>query len=181
MKYQVSIKDVMIKDVKTVSMDDDIQKAAQVMKKFKIGSVIVMGEKKVKGILTAEDIVYKHVAVDNGKNVTDIMTRDTVTISPEKTLEAASKLMIEKHVKKLPVMLQGNLVGIITATDIMKIEPMLYENLLERLKICKPELEPDHKSSQFEQCEMCSNYADDLAEIDGVWVCSECSEFSKAK
>jgi len=180
-KYKVYIKDVMVKDVKTVSIDDPIQKAAQLMKKNRIGSVVVMGEKNVKGILTAEDIVYKYVASNEGSNVSDIMTRDAVTISPEMTLEDASRIMIEKHVKKLPVMQQGNLIGIITATDIMRIEPALYENLLEEMKISRPEYSNDPKGSQLEQCEMCDNYADDVEEIDGVWVCSECSEFSKSK
>jgi CBS domain-containing protein len=181
MKYNVCIRDVMVKDVKTVSLDDSIQKAAQTMKTNHIGSVVVMGEKNVKGILTAEDIVYKHVASNEGSKISDIMSPDLVTISPEKTLEDASKLMVAKHVKKLPVMVQGNLVGMLTATDIMRIEPAMYETLLEQMKIRKPEYGNDPKGDEFVQCEMCGNYSDDIDEIDGVWVCSECSEFSKTK
>lgn len=181
MKYTVLIKDIMNKDVKTVSIEDSIQKAAQTMKKNHIGSVIIMGEKNVKGILTAEDIVYKHVAAGEGKLVTDIMARDVVYITPEKTMEDASKLMIEKHVKKLPVLLQGNLVGIVTATDIMKIAPTLYTVLLEQLKIGKPEFGENPKGNQFVECEICGNFVDDVDEIDGVWICSDCNELTKSK
>lgn len=176
MRLKILVKEAMKTEIKTVSMDDTVEKAAQVMKKFKIGSVVVMGEKNVKGIVTDSDIVYKYVADKKPiqTRVSDIMTRDPISISPEKTLEDAAQLMAEKNIKKLLVFQQGKLVGIITDTDIVRIEPALFEVLLEQMKIRGPRTR--EASSAPVQCELCGNYADNVTEIDGVWLCSECSD-----
>lgn len=181
MKFEATIREVMNTDVKTVDITDPIQKAANIMSQFRIGSVIVMGDKNIRGIVTAEDIVYKYVAQGRGKTVSDIMTRDPITISPEKKLEDASRIMTEKKIKKLPVVENGRIVGIITASDIVKIEPALYEILLEQLKILRPGASLPPSSAQVFQCEACGNYSDDVHEMDGVWICSGCEEMREKR
>lgn len=181
MKYEAYVRDVMNPNVKTVDINDPIQKAAELMSQFRIGSVVVMGDKHIKGIVTAEDVVYKYVAKNHGKTVTDIMTRDPITISPDKRLEDASRIMTEKRIKKLPVVENGRIVGIITATDIVRVEPALYEILLEQLKITRPGSPEPPSSSQVFQCEMCGNYSDEIQEIDGVWICPGCEELREKR
>jgi CBS domain-containing protein len=176
MRMNVTVKEIMKIEVKTVSLDDTIEKAAQIMKKNKISSVVVIGDKNVKGILTDSDVVYKYVAdrKQPGTKVADIMTRDPIIITPDKTIEDAARLMSEKNIKKLLVMDHGKMVGIVTDTDIMKIEPALFEILLERMKIRGPAVK--EAPSALVQCEMCGNYTDDAKEVDGVWLCSECAD-----
>ena len=180
MKYQAYVSDVMISDVKTVDLDDPIQKLAQIMGSHRIGSVLVMGEKHLKGIVTAEDIVYKHVARGQGEKASDIMTRDPITVKSDSLLDDAAKLMAEKRIKKLPVVdASGRVVGILTATDIVRVEPAMHDILLEQLKITSPGAPAAPRASQMFQCEMCNNYSDDVAEIDGVWVCPGCTEMRR--
>jgi CBS domain-containing protein len=181
MKFEARIRDVMNTNVKTVDMSDTIQKAAHIMSQFRIGSVIVMGDKHIKGIVTAEDIVYKHVARGSGTTVVDIMTRDPITISPDKKLEDASKIMTEKQIKKLPVLENGRIVGIITASDIVRIEPALFEILLEQLKITRSGTGPESPGANVLQCEVCGNYSDEVQEVDGVWICPGCEEVSEKR
>lgn len=176
MKYRALVKEVMNTNVKLVDVTDSVQAAAKIMAQYRIGSVIVTGEKNIKGILTAEDIVYKHVAQGVGSKVADIMTRDPITISPDKSIEDAARVMSQRKIKKLPVIENGRITGIITATDIIKIEPAMYETLLEHLKILRPGSPPAPVGAQMFQCEVCSNYSDDVSEMDGVWICSECEE-----
>ena len=177
MKFQATVKEVMNTNVKSVDMDDDIKKAAEVMSKNRIGSVLVFGQKHLKGILTAEDIVNKHVAKGIGKKVSDIMTKNPHTITPEKTIEEASRLMSGRRIKKLPVVSGDRVVGIITASDVIRIEPALYEILLEQLRIERPEMQKLRKIHKEEQqCESCGNYSDDLKESGGQWLCGECME-----
>jgi CBS domain-containing protein len=180
MRYEATIREVMNANVKTVDMMDSIQKAAQIMSQFRIGSVIVMGDKNIIGIVTAEDIVYKHVAQGQGGTVSSIMTRNPITIGPEQRLDDASRIMTEKKIKKLPVVENGKIVGIITASDIVKIEPALHEILLEQLKITRPGSAEPPAGGMF-QCEMCGNYSDEVQELDGVWVCPGCEELREKR
>ncbi len=172
MRYNAFVKEVMNKKVKTVSPADSIKKAAGIMKKNKIGSVVVMGKKGVVGILTPSDIVYKHVANRKGRKVSDIMTKNPVTISPNKTLEEAAKLLTEKGIEKLPVFEKKKMIGIITSNDILKIEPALFEILLENMLIGGPVRKEE--PFLFDQCESCGNYSDNLKKSSGSWLCEEC-------
>jgi CBS domain-containing protein len=135
MKYTVQVGEVMKKDIKKVDMDDSIELAAKIMRDERIGSVVVVGEKNVKGIVTTSDIVYKHVAQGSGGKVKDIMTTGLITIDPSKSIEEAANMMVEKKIEKLLVFDMGKMVGIITNNDIIRVEPALFEILLERLKM----------------------------------------------
>lgn len=181
MRYEATIREVMNTEVKTVDITDSIQKAAQIMAAFRIGSVIVMGDRNIKGIVTAEDIVYKHVARGQGRTAADIMTRDPITISADKKIEDASRIMTEKKIKKLPVVENGKIIGIVTASDIVRIEPALHEILLEQLKITRPGAPELPHGAQMFQCEMCGNYSDEVQEIDGVWICLGCEEMREKR
>src|SRR5262245_9688251 len=123
MKLNVLVGDAMAKDIKKIGMHEPIEKAAKIMRDERISSVVVTGEKNVKGIITARDIVYKHVASDHGKTVADIMSTNLITISPHDTLEEAARRMAKNRIEKLLVFDNDHLVGIITTTDIIKIEP----------------------------------------------------------
>ena len=129
----MKIKEAMITDVKTARPDIKIRKAAEIMTQFRIGSlVIVSGSGSVKGILTERDIMKNVVATGrSGDDVTaeEIMTTDLVTISQEDSLEDAADLMTEHQVKKLPVIEDNKLVGIITASDLVKYEKNLIEKI----------------------------------------------------
>jgi len=174
MKYNVLVREVMKKNVKCVAPDDRVEKAANIMKKEDIGSVLVMDKYNLVGILTTTDIVYKYVAGKSGKFVRDIMTKDVVRISPNITIEEAAMLLSKKKIKKLPVFDKGKLVGIITATDILKIEPALYEILLERMRIgSKQKIK---REIDYGQCERCGNYTSDLIEIEGEQICEDCRD-----
>jgi len=135
MKFKVLVGEVMQTDVKKLDMAEPIEKAAKIMRDEGIGSVVVTGEKNIKGIVTTTDIVYKYVAAKNGKTLADIMTKNPVTITPDKTIEEAARLMVEKKIEKLLVFDKNMLVGIITNNDILKVEPALFEILLEQIKI----------------------------------------------
>ncbi len=171
MRFNVLVGEIMKTDVKSVGPEDDVEKAAKVMRDNKIGSVIVKHDKNVLGIVTTSDIVYKHVADKRGHKIQDIMTTDLVNISPKMSIEAAAKLMVQKHIEKLLVFDKGSLVGIITNNDILSIEPALFEVLLERIKMGGT---PPSDMSEYAQCEACGNFDDSVGEIEGEYVCEEC-------
>ena len=179
MRLKALVKEVMKTDVITTDIDSSIKEAADLMKDHGIGSVVVLGSKRIKGIVTAEDIVYKHVADGIGQKISEIMSEKLITIDPDKTLEQASEVMEKNSIKKLPVMKGDVLLGIITASDIARIEPLLFETLIERMKIGRTPLRSGSKSGPTEQCEVCGNFTDDVHEADGEWICANCEEIEK--
>ncbi len=182
MKFKAVVREVMKKDVITIDIEGNIKDAAELMRDHAIGSLVVVGEKNIKGIVTAEDIVYKHVAEGKHSKVSEIMSIDLVTIDPSKSIEEASTLMVKRGIKKLPVLEGDKMVGIITATDIVRVEPVLFEVLLESLRIGGgASLKTEKKGGPIEQCENCSNYVDDVVEVEGEWVCTECAEVGKSE
>jgi CBS domain-containing protein len=133
------LKEIMSKDVKTIRPVDTVKQAAILMNENRIGSLIVVsGTGELKGIVTERDILIDVVAEGKDSNVVkveEIMTKELITISPDKTLEEAADLMTEKKIKKLPIVHEGRLVGIVTATDLVSYEKNLIEKVATLLTI----------------------------------------------
>jgi CBS domain-containing protein len=127
------VKEVMNRNVKTVRPEDTVKDAAKIMNEHRIGSlVVVSGTGEVVGILTERDILADVVATGKSADevkVSDIMTPNIVTITPDKTLEEAADIMTENKIKKLPVVYEGRLIGIITATDLIAYEKDLIKKI----------------------------------------------------
>jgi predicted transcriptional regulator len=171
MKLSILVGDVMTKNVKHVDINDTVEKAAQIMRDEKIGSVIVMGEKNVKGIVTTSDIVYKHVAGKKGNYVRDVMSTDLVTTTPSATIEESARLMVKHNVEKILVFDKDKFVGIITNNDIIRVEPAIIEIMLEKMKMGAWRLRGDIPVTA---CESCGNYSDNIEEVNGAYLCQEC-------
>jgi CBS domain-containing protein len=116
------VREVMVANPIVVKANTSIIEAAKLMREHEIGSLIVVEEKAVKGIVTERDIVRRAVA--EGKDVTsvpiqEIMTYPVTSISPEEDIVQAAHLMRTKEIRRLIVMEQGNLVGIVTTNDLL--------------------------------------------------------------
>lgn len=134
------VRDIMKKEVVTTKPDTTVKEAAAVMSRLHIGSLVVVAEEKIVGIVTERNIL---ISIADGKDpeltvVEDIMVKDVVTIEPGKTIDAAVGLMAERKIKKLPVVDGGKLVGIITASDIIVVEPKLIETVANLLSVKLP-------------------------------------------
>jgi CBS domain-containing protein len=126
------VRDIMNKDVKTIEPSDTVQDAAAKMSRFSIGSLIVIKNGSLQGIVTERDIMTKIVSksIDSSKvAVSKIMTKSVVMISPERDIEDAAEVMIEKGIKKLPVIKDDTLVGIVTSMDIVIAQPKMMDQM----------------------------------------------------
>ncbi|MFQ5815784.1 MAG: CBS domain-containing protein [Candidatus Hydrothermarchaeaceae archaeon] len=114
----------MTKPVKTTGGSATMAEAAKLMRKHRIGCLIVVEDDKPVGIITERDIAYKVVADERGltTKVDEAMTRDLITVDGERSLRDAAKLMASHLIRRLPVLKGGNLAGIITIEDIMRAE-----------------------------------------------------------
>jgi len=117
----MKVKEVM-KNVKTVLAGSSVRDAARKMNESRIGCLVVINGKKLMGIVTERDILSKVTANDkipSRMKVSEIMTSKVITVNPDSFIDDAVYLMIKNKIKKLPVMEDGELVGILTATDIV--------------------------------------------------------------
>ncbi len=126
------VKDVMNSDVKTIGSKSSVQEAAKVMDRFRIGSLIIVKDEELIGIVTERDIMTKVVAESKDvvkTSIGNIMTKDVVMIKPDADIEEAAELMIKHHIKKLPVVFDNQLIGIITSMDIVTAHPKMIEQM----------------------------------------------------
>lgn len=131
----LKVEDVMIKDVIAVDAVSTVKEAVEIMNKHEIGCLVVIEQNKLVGILTERDILKRVLTVTKNPEKTkvgEIMTTRVLTVSPATDLEEAAKLMFESNVKKLPVVSEGKLVGLVTLTDLARFQPEIIR-LLRRL------------------------------------------------
>ena len=133
----ISVRDVMTKEPRVVRRDTSVQEVVATMSKYDISSVIVVQEKRPVGMITHKDIVSKIVQTripPDAVKAIEVMTTPVVTISEDASIEEAAKLMSKRHIKKLVIVRNGELVGIITSSDLVRVAPQMTKLLDELLK-----------------------------------------------
>jgi CBS domain-containing protein len=117
-----SISEVMTSDPRTVGSSTSVLEAARLMKTEDVGSVPILEDERLIGVITDRDIAIRLAA--EGKDpqsttVGEIASRDVVTIDPQQNLDEAARLMAQHQVRRLPVVEEdGRLVGIVAQADV---------------------------------------------------------------
>jgi CBS domain-containing protein len=111
----------MTTDLVTLSPDASVQEAAALMKKFNIGTILITENNKLAGILTDRDIVIRLVAENIAADksiLKDFMTQSPVIISSDTDIHTAASIMAEHQIRRLPVVKDEKLTGIVTLGDL---------------------------------------------------------------
>ena len=126
------VKDIMTRDVATLDLNDELSVADDIMKLGRIRHLPVVDEGRLVGIISQRDLFKASLASAMGFGekakrefmksvaVKEVMVNEVVTVSPEADIEEAGKVMLEKRIGCLPVIEEGNLIGLITETDILR-------------------------------------------------------------
>ncbi len=118
---RLHVSSVMVKDVITVPQTMRLFEVGKIMLENGIGSVPVMDDDKMVGIVSKADFVALAVDGDYDKIITkDLMSKEIISISPSERLVHARRLSIDSKVGRLPVIDEGKLVGMITSKDLMR-------------------------------------------------------------
>jgi CBS domain-containing protein len=130
----------MQKQVVTAKPSVTLREACEVMSKLHIGSLVIMEENRITGIITSTDVLK---AIARGENpdkttLSEIMSRNVITIAPDERIEKAVEIMMEKKIKRLPVVENDKLIGIVTASDIIVVEPKLIRGIASLLSLKLP-------------------------------------------
>lgn len=117
----MKIKELMTKSVATLNENDTVEQAAHLMKEHNIGSIPICNGEKVIGIITDRDIALRSVAEGENcknQNVRTIMTSNPVLGSPDMEVQDAARIMSERQIRRLPIVDNENLVGVVSLGDI---------------------------------------------------------------
>ena len=117
----MKIKELMTTDVITCTPSTPIMEVAKHMKNNDIGSVPVVNNNQLVGLITDRDVIVRCIALGLDPNKTqaqDCMTKNPVTVTPETDAHEAADLMASEQVRRLPVVKNGALVGICVLGDL---------------------------------------------------------------
>ncbi len=114
----------MVQEIIKIRADATVKEAVEMMNKHGIGCLIAIKNEKPIGIMTERDILKR--VIPESKNpektqVSEIMSTPLIAGGPDMYVEDAARLMFKKNIKKLPIMENGKLVGLLTISDIARI------------------------------------------------------------
>jgi CBS domain-containing protein len=117
-----AVRDIMTKNVVTIEANKTVLEAAELMTSKGLGCLIVVIKAFPVGIITERDIVRRIVAKRNSVDlkVAEFMTKTLITIEPDTSLKEAARVMSKNKIRRLPVLKNNNLVGIVVASDFVR-------------------------------------------------------------
>ena len=114
-----------------------IDRAVDEMNRLRIGSIVVMEGNRLAGIFTERDVLRRVVGADldpKVMRVADVMTKDLITVTPEATIEEVMEIFANKRVRHLPVMVNHEMIGLISIGDISRWIADSHRSEAEHLK-----------------------------------------------
>jgi CBS domain-containing protein len=117
----ITVKDVMTKSVISVDVKATVNEASKMMEDAKVGAIVVMENNTPIGIVTDRDFAVKIVAhaYPITTPVRQIMSSPMFAIGPDETVMMAADLMYTRGIRKLPVIDNDKVIGMLTATDLV--------------------------------------------------------------
>ncbi|MBS3165236.1 CBS domain-containing protein [Candidatus Woesearchaeota archaeon] len=178
MKTGYQVGDAMTKKPITVPPSITVEECARIMAEKHIGSMIIIEKGRAKGIVTEQDIVRKVIAPGKSPAKTplgDIMVTELVTVAPDSDVYDALVLMREHNIRHLPVVHKDEMVGFLTMKDVLKIEPQLFELLVDKFELREEGHKPITQfSPSIGACDACGTFSKKLRREGNGMVCEDC-------
>lgn len=117
----LKVREVMTTNVTALSMNSSVREAANQMKNLNVGSMPVCDDSnRPVGIITDRDIVIRNVSqgMDNNTTVDSVMSKNPITVSPDTDIHEAANIMAQHQVRRLPVVENNQIVGILSIGDL---------------------------------------------------------------
>jgi signal-transduction protein with cAMP-binding, CBS, and nucleotidyltransferase domain len=182
---EVSVAEVMNKAIIVMDINSDIPAIAREMVSRDAGSAIITENGKAMGIITERDLVKDIVTEDRRPGevkASEILSTPLVTVKPETSVVKASEIMLKANIKRLPVLENGTIIGMVSNTDILMIIPGLSTILKDLIDINReallsvPQVEGITDEFITGICESCSYHSADLKLVDGRYLCENCRQ-----
>jgi len=184
---EISVSEVMNKSVIVMDINSDIPAIEREMVSRDAGSVIITKNGMAMGIITERDLVRSIITEDSKPsevNASEILSTPLITIEPETSIIKASEIMLKANIKRLPVLKDGIVTGVISNTDILMVTPGLNTILKDLIDMNReallsiPSIEEISEAEDFSTgvCESCSLLSYDLKFVDGRYLCGNCRQ-----
>jgi CBS domain-containing protein len=173
------VRDIMNNRVISLSVDDSIKDIAEKMIHNKIGSIIILRAGKHVGIVTDREIVTVGLIADKKpSNIkAEEVMRELYTIDADAYIAEAAKLLRKYNIKRLGVVSNGKIVGVISASDVIAAMPSLVDVVFEKAAIFRYDIGiPRTESKISGYCDVCEEWSDLLKYSEGMFICEECTE-----
>ena len=177
-KGNILVREAMKFNPLTVKPDTSVEEVAIIMRDAGIGNCIVVSKQPI-GIITESDIIKKVVAENlcpNEIKVEEIMSSPIIVIDPYSPLEEAMNTMGKCNIRRLPVVENGKLIGIVTHKDVSRISPILHEISREWYDISKVDKVYMEGRVFSGKCEDCGTLSTNLKNIEGRLLCEDCKD-----
>ncbi|QMV40285.1 CBS domain-containing protein [Cohnella cholangitidis] len=114
------IADIMSADCTTISPQGSIKEAAELMKQHDIGFIPVIDGRKLIGVVTDRDLVIRGYANnhDGSTSVSEVLSDNVRTVSPDVSVDEAASIMSSGQIRRLPVVENGHLIGVVSLGDL---------------------------------------------------------------
>jgi CBS domain-containing protein len=178
-----NVKDIQVREImssapRTGTPDMTVHQAARQMRSERVGSLVVMKDGRPIGILTERDIVNKVVAEDREAaklTVGSTMSVPLIFVDPDELVSVAARMMSRRKVRRLPVVKDGRLVGMLTENDVLSLSPALIEITREWSKILGRGVAGKDDLRTTGYCDVCNAYSAELKMFEGDVLCPECA------
>lgn len=180
LRTRMLVKDVMSSPVITVDASESVDKVAQFMDAQRLGSIIVIDKDgRPIGIITERDLVTRVLSKNKLPSellAKDVMSSPLITINPDESLSNTARQMSKLNIRRLGVVYKGDLVGVISAKDILAITPELIEMVQEKSRIEAGSVTDVIESPPMAgYCDRCGQWSSRLKEVEGEFLCDECN------
>ena len=118
-----SVKEIMNPNVVSLEPTATLKEAAKMMSQQKIGSIVIVDENKPLGIITERDFVTKIMlnSYSADSKVSEVMSSPVIHVSPEQSVADVIDIMANKEIRKVPVIDNGKVIGIVTGTEFLRL------------------------------------------------------------
>ena len=181
METDIPLREVMVREVVKGDGNLTVLDAAKLMRRHKVDSIIVFDHGEPVGIVTEGDIISELVSKDikpSTVRLKDLMTTPLVTASPNDRVSVIAKKMAKGRIRKMPVIEDGKLVGIVADVDILSVSSEMNSILTELIEMTVEREESHLEGESVGQgiCEKCGSFSHYLVLKGGLMVCESCKD-----
>ncbi len=181
MEVRIPVKEIMTRNVASVDIKSDVPKLAKKMLDLNVGSIIITDKNKPVGIVTERDIVRKIISKNlkpSDISIKYLMTTPLITIPVTEDVTDAMQKMVKMQIRRLPVVENAKLVGIVTDMDLIAISAEIGNIFSDLIRMHREKIFSMEAPQKILRgiCEECGDNVDDLLLVNGKLLCESCRE-----
>ena len=154
---ELKVRDVMSHPIITVDEDALVTEIVKNMAELEIGSVVITADGKPTGIVTERDVALKVLLTNKRADevrAKEIMTSPLITVAPDTSLDEASEIAAEKRIKRLPVVENGVVIGLVSLRNILTQKPEYVKRFYPKVRLLASGWTLDRLERELSDCEM---------------------------